>query len=145
MCSSLWNSTKHGVSLSVVPLCCVANLNYSSSTDKSQKPAASEWAIFLPVLLHILYGACWVDDTDLYSATNTHTCVRSAIVAGTTGILHHGHAYHFVLPSLHFVCHLCFLYLRQDRLRTIHSSKHCHIPWSHSLFIGYGPRYVTNR
>jgi len=127
------------VSLQDVPLSCVTNLNYSSSTDKSQKPAASEWAIFLHVLLHLLYGAGWVDATDLFSTSNAHTCFRSAIAAGTTGILHHGRAYHFVLPSLHFVCHLCFLYFRQDRLRTIHSSKHCHIPWSHSLFTGCGP------
>lgn len=144
-CSSLWNSTKLDVSIYVVPLCGVTNLNYSPSTDKSQKPAASEWAIFLHVLLHLLCGAGWVDDTDLYSTTNTHTCVRSAIAAGTTGILHHGRAYHFVLPSLHFVCHMCFLYIRQDRLCTIHSSKYCYIPWSHSLFIGYGPWYVKNR
>ena len=121
------------------------NLNCFSSTDKSQKPASSEWTVFLHVLLHLLRGACWVDAVDLYSTTNTHTCVRSAVAAGTTGILHHGLAHPFVLPSLHFVCHLCFLYLWQDGLCTIHTSKHCHIPWSHSLFVGYGPWYVKNR
>jgi hypothetical protein len=88
----------------------LTNFNYSSSTDKSQKPVASEWVILLHVLLHLLCGAGRVDVTDLYSASNTHTCFPSAIAAGTTSILHHGRAYHFVLPSLHFVCHLCFLY-----------------------------------